>query len=237
MGARVLDLFFPWRCVACEGEAKAPLCTACMHNVRWSAGPRCSRCGAAFASGPEHACSTCLARQPSFDRARSLVDYARRSVADDPIARAIRAFKYAGHRGAGDFLAGLMAERFPYAPNEVDVVVPVPLHLGRLRERGFNQAVVLARGPARRFGLPLALRALERLRATPAQVGLGERERRTNLRGAFAAREPAVLRDRRVLLVDDVVTTLATADACARAALAAGARSVDVLAFARTPLH
>ena len=237
MVARVADLLFPWRCASCGADAANALCDACLARVRWSAGPRCDRCGLAFGSGPDHGCASCLAHPPAFRRARSLVDYARRNDGADPIGDALRAFKYRHHRGVGSFLAGLLAERFPYDGAEVDVVVPVPLHRSRLRERGFNQAVILARGPARRFGFETSVRDLVRARPTPAQVGLAERERRRNLRGAFRVQDPRAFRDRRVLLVDDVVTTLATADACARALLSAGARSVDVLALARTPLR
>ncbi|MGH7805534.1 MAG: double zinc ribbon domain-containing protein [Candidatus Binatia bacterium] len=237
MAGRIVDLFFPWRCASCGEDADDALCAACLGQVRWSGGPRCDRCGVPYGSGPDHGCSACLARPPAFRRSRALVDYARRGHGDDPIGAAIRVFKYGHQRGVGAVLSRLLADRFPYEPEAFDVVVPVPLHLGRLRERGFNQAVVLAREPARRFGLELSLRNLVRARPTPAQVGLGERERRKNLRGAFRVREPRALRDRRVLLVDDVVTTLATADACARVLLGAGARSVDVLALARTPLR
>src|SRR5688572_21291955 len=124
MAGRIADLLFPWRCAGCGGEAKEALCAACMGSVRWSAGARCERCGLPFASGPDHGCSDCLARPPAFRRARALVDYARRGDGDDPIALAIRAFKYGRHRGVGNFLANLLAARFPYSPDEIDLIVP-----------------------------------------------------------------------------------------------------------------
>jgi ComF family protein len=149
----------------------------------------------------------------------------------------IRALKYGRRRAIAAPLADLLAERFPFEPDEFDVLVPVPLHLARLRDRGFNQALLLARGPARRFGLPVADRLLMRTRPTVPQVGLAETERRRNLRGAFAVRSGQPVEDMRVLVVDDVTTSTATADACATALLSQGARSVDVLTLARTILR
>jgi ComF family protein len=205
--------------------------------VAWSTGAACIRCGLPFASGPSHPCSRCLEHPPRFDRARAIVRYVVRAEGDDPIGRALRAFKYGRRRGIGGFLARLLVERFPYAPDEHDLLVAVPLDLSRLRERGFNQALVVARGVARALGSTLEPRALERVRATRSQVELDETERRANLRGAIRVRRAESVRDRRVLLVDDVLTTGATADACADALRRAGAASIDVLAVARAPLR
>ena len=118
-------------------------------------------------------------------------------------------------------------------PIDHDLVVPVPLHLERLRWRGFNQALSLARALVPRGDARLAPMALVRQRATAAQVGLGEADRRHNIRGAFAVSDRARVRGRRVLLVDDVMTTGATADECAGTLRRAGARQVDVLVLAR----
>lgn len=127
----------------------------------------------------------------------------------------------------------LLAARYPFAPGAL--LVPVPLHPVRLRSRGFNQALLLARPLGRALGLPVAPRALRRIRRTQAQPGLGAAERRVNLAGAFVVCHPATVSGRHVVLVDDVLTTGATANACAGALRAAGASRVDVYTAGRAP--
>jgi len=132
-----------------------------------------------------------------------------------------------------DALGALLAEHYPFGPEAL--LVPVPLHPKRLRARGFNQALLLARALGRRRGLPVAPRVLVRTRATLAQAGLSAAARRRNLRAAFAVRSPARVARRLVVLVDDVLTTGATADACARALLNGGAARVEVYTVGRAP--
>lgn len=151
----------------------------------------------------------------------------------NPLAAAVRAFKYERRRAVARTLGGLLAARYPFAADVV--VVPVPLHIARLRERGFNQSLLLARVLCRRRRLALAPRALARTRATPAQAGLGASSRRANLRGVFRPRVARVVRGRAVVLVDDVLTTGATAHACAVALRAAGATAVFVYTVGRAP--
>ena len=151
----------------------------------------------------------------------------------NPLAAAVHALKFRGRRGVAAVLGARLAEAHSFAPGAL--VVPVPLHPSRLRARGYNQALLLARPLARRRGLPLNPRVLVRLRPTPAQSSLGAAHRAVNLDGAFAVREPARVRGRRVALVDDVLTTGATAHACAVALLDAGATGVDVYTVGRTP--
>lgn len=237
MVRRIADLLFPWTCLGCERDAREPVCHDCLARVAWTGDAACIRCGLPFASGPPHPCSRCLERPPRFDRARALVRYVVRAEGEDPVGRAIRALKYGHRRGVAGFLSRLLVERFPYAPDEHDVVVPVPLDLARLRDRGFNQALLLGRGVARSLGRTVEPRALERIRPTRAQVELDERERRANLRGAVRVRRAEAVDGRRVLLVDDVLTTGATADACADALRRAGAAAIDVLVVARAPLR
>jgi ComF family protein len=151
----------------------------------------------------------------------------------NPTAAAVQALKYRGRRRIADALGALLAERYPFDSSAV--LVPVPLHPKRLRARGFNQAVLLARALARRRGLVVAPRLLVRRRSTDAQTGLGAAERRANLRDAFAVRPTFRVPDRPLVLIDDVLTTGATADACARALRAAGAASVEVYTVGRAP--
>jgi ComF family protein len=151
----------------------------------------------------------------------------------NPLAAAVRALKYQARRPLARTLGTLLAREYPFAPDAV--LVPVPLHPRRLRERGFNQSLLLARALGRARRLVVARRALVRIRATVAQPGLTRAEREENLRGAFAVRTAEAIRDHAVVLVDDVLTTGATANACAAALLAAGATRVDVYTVCRAP--
>jgi ComF family protein len=151
----------------------------------------------------------------------------------NPLAVAVQRLKYGGRRVVAATLGDLLAARYPFGAGTV--VVPVPLHPHRLRARGFNQALLLARRLARGRRLELAPRALARVRDTTPQADLGAGARQGNVRNAFVVQRPAAVRGRAVVLVDDVLTTGATADACARALCTAGATRVDVYTVARAP--
>ena len=190
----------------------------------------CSRCGLPFeanlpASGG-HLCGLCRLAPPAFDVARSFGAY------EGDLRRLIHLLKYDGMRPLAKALAAKMA---PVAPRvgTVELVVPVPLHRSRRWSREFNQAELLARELSRLVGIPCRPGGLRRVRSTPPQAGLSHRQRRENVRGAFAAADAACIKGRRVLLVDDVMTTGATLDACARVLKAAGARYVGSLTLAR----
>lgn len=190
---------------------------------------RCPRCALPLAA-PAPACAGCLARPPAFAWTLAPYRYAF------PLDRLLSRFKYSGDLAGGRLLAELLADALAREPRlgARDVLLlPVPLAGDRLAERGYNQALELARPLARRLGLTLAVDGLARIRATPRQAGLSARARRRNLRGAFAA--SAVVRGRRVLLVDDVMTTGATLRECARVLHRAGAREVGVVVLARAP--
>lgn len=195
--------------------------------------PLCAVCGVPLAATGVDRCTACLRRLPAFASARAAALYTPAAAGLNPVAIAIRRLKYDGRRPLADALGTLLAERYPFPA--AALVVPVPLHLKRLRSRGFNQAVLLAGALARRRGLPCAPRALIRTRATRAQPGLVAAERRANLDDAFVVRAPTVVARRHVVLVDDVLTTGATAEACARALVAAGAARVDVYTVGRVP--
>jgi len=161
--------------------------------------------------------------------------YRRSTETQSPLAVALHRYKYARDVTFGRWLGELLADRCPLTIDH-DVIIPVPLHVERLRWRGFNQALLLARPLARRYRIPVDPFLLRRVRPTPPQVGLSEAERRRNLVGAFAVRDAAALRGRQILLVDDVYTTGATVDACARALRRGGAKRVDVLVLAHAVL-
>ena len=226
-----LDLAFPAVCEAC-GTALAPghpscLCPRCVAVVGPAEEKLCERCGAPAYEASS--CAGCCRYPPAFTSARAAGWY----VAGSPLAAAVQSLKYRRRRNVAGALGALLAERYPFTDDAL--LVPVPLHPARLRARGFNQALLLARALGRRLDLPIAPRVLSRRRATRAQPGLDAAERRRNLRAAFRVRVPGAVEGRRVVLVDDVLTTGATADACARVLLAAGAVRVDVYTVARAP--
>lgn len=220
--AALLDLVFPPRCPAC-GEpslpgADGPFCSVC-DEALLPVPPGCRRCGMPGAGDP---CGACLARPPAFDAARA------GGLFGGPLADAVHALKYRSRPALAAPLARWLRRRVEVAPGAL--VVSVPLSRGRRRERGYDQASLLADALARAAGAERMRTALRRVRETAPQVGRDREARARNVVGAFTA---AGVAGRDVMLVDDVVTTGATADACARALKDAGARSVSVLSLAR----
>jgi ComF family protein len=230
--AWVLDLIFPARCPICLHRTdRVGVCSDCENAIVPAVSPLCPICGECFAgAGPDHRCARCLQRRRHFGRARACALY--RAGQTSPLIDALHRFKYGRDVTLAGPLGAYLTRHAPF-PIDHDVVLPVPLHLERLRWRGFNQSLLLADAVARAARRPLRRMALEKQRATPPQVGLDEAARRHNVRGAFVARQPAAVRGRTVLLIDDVMTTGATVDECARTLRRAGARRVDVLVLAR----
>ena len=230
-----LDCLFPRSCPPCD-EALAPgavsdLCPTCTAALVAPPPTSCVRCGGTVAA-PAAVCSGCLRRPPAFARAVALGPYRADLGSPNVLARTVQCLKYRGHRTLAAPLAELLAAQYPFAPDAL--LVPVPLHTARLRSRGFNQALLLARGLARRRSLALAPRLLARIRPTEEHTRLDAEARRRNVRDAFRIRSSQPLAGHSVVLIDDVLTTGATADACARALLAAGAGRVDVYTVGRT---
>ena len=227
----VLDALLPPRCLGCTTAVDVPgrLCAACWAGVDFIVAPQCDCCGLPFDydEGPGAICGACVRDEPAFGRARSVLRY-------NGVARSlVLGFKHGDRTHAAPAFAAWMARSGEALLDEVDLVTPVPLHRFRLFTRRYNQSGLLAREIARATGLDVAPDALRRTRHTPSQGGLTRRGRFLNVRGAFKARPGRDVAGRRVLLVDDVMTTGATADACAKALLRAGAARVDVLTLAR----
>lgn len=200
--------------------------------VRPYRGVECSGCGLFLAhAAPLHGsgrCGYCRRDAFAFSGARSFGSY------DGALRGILQLYKYRGVRPLAGPLGDRLAETLPRLGAEsLDLILPIPLHRKRERQRGFNQAALLAKRLSRRSGIPLGGKDCVRVRDTAPQTGLRGAERRKNVRGAFAVPCPERVQGRRVLLVDDVLTTGATADACARALLAAGVRGVWVLTLAR----
>ncbi|HEY2621385.1 MAG TPA: ComF family protein [Acetobacteraceae bacterium] len=233
----MLDLLLPPQCVVCDAPVDAPglLCAECFGKTGFITEPFCARCGVPFATaalgGAEQLCPGCRAAPPVFQRARAALRY------DAQGRRLILPFKHSDRTELTAVLAPHMARAGAVLLREADLLVPVPLHRGRLFLRRYNQAALLAKAVARIAERPYLPDALVRLRAT---ASLGEKsaaERAAEVAGAFAVRPSRAprLQGGHVVLIDDVMTSGATANACAAVLLAAGATSVDVLAAARVP--
>lgn len=229
----LLNLFLPPRCLACGTlvDSTGGICAECWRGISFLAPPHCACCGYPFDhdTGPDVLCGACMADPPLFDRARAVVRY------DDGSRGLVISFKHRDRTDAAPAFAKWMARAGEEFWPDADLIVPVPLHRTRLISRRFNQSAMLALGLHRETGIPAVPDALIRVRRTPPQGALNARQRSENVRGAFRVHpvREAVLREARVVLVDDVYTTGATAAACVRALQSAGVAGVDVLTLAR----
>jgi ComF family protein len=227
-----LDVALPPLCAACrEPVADRGLCPACWSKLSFITRPYCERLGIPFVydPGPGILSMEAIADPPAYNRARAAVRF-------DEISRAlVHALKYGDRLD----LAPMMGRWISHAGREIlpeaDALVPVPLHWRRQWARRFNQAAMLAAAISAESGVPIAARALKRVKATAQQVGLSRAERAGNVQGAFRVPDEgkAAVYGRRLILVDDVLTSGSTVDGCARALNRAGAANVDVLVFAR----
>ncbi|MBD5802065.1 DNA utilization protein GntX [Azoarcus sp. Aa7] len=223
MARIVAARLMPNECFVCgQGARSALVCGACRENL-----PRlatvCPVC--ALPSGEDLICGSCQRAEPAFDATAAALPYVF------PVDRLVQALKYGRRLALARFLSGLLEPLVP--PQGPAVVVPMPLHPGRLRERGFNQAAEIARPLARAWGLPFETAAVERVRDTAPQASLPWLERRRNMRGAFRCH--GSFDGRTVVVVDDVMTTGATLDELARTLKSHGAARVVNRVVARTP--
>ena len=230
--ARVLDIALPQLCATCrEPVHGAGLCAAFLSKLSFIAPPYCERLGIPFPfdGGPGLLSMEAIADPPVYHRARAAVRY------DDISSKLVHALKYGDRLDLAPTMGRWMANAGRELIAGANAIVPVPLHWRRLWARRFNQSALLAEIIAKTAGRPVAHAALKRVKATPQQVGLPKAERAVNVQGAFrvSADGKAEVSGRKLLLVDDVLTSGATVDACARALLRAGAANVDVLVFAR----
>ena len=236
----LLFLFFPPSCASCRaplayGQAGKMLCPECLSGVECVTSPRCNICGIPFSTstGPDHLCVRCMEKPPSFDSARAVYVY------KGTVRRLIHRVKFQGDGYALKCLCAMFRQAFIQHEMALDVpVIPIPLHRIRLRDRGFNQAVSLARRlfPAGQVQVEL----LERTRNTRPQMRLSVSERRVNIRGAFSVRgggHESLFKSAGVILFDDIMTTGSTADSAARELKKAGAQRVDVITVARAVRH
>ncbi len=233
-GRALLDQILPPVCLKCRVPVDAPgqLCSTCWQDITFLADPQCAVCGLPFPfeTAPETQCAACIGDPPAYDRARAAMLY------DEASRGLILAFKHGDRlEGAASFARWMMrAGAALVSPDSL--LVPVPLHRWRLLHRRYNQAALLAQAIHRETGLAWDPRILRRVRATPSQGSLTAAGRRRNVAGAFVPHDDADLKldGRRVILVDDVLTTGATVEACANVLRRGGAQRVDVLTLART---
>ena len=234
---RAIRFFLPVHCSNCSSLlADDPIphfCSGCWSAISLLPDARCARCDRPFPSSiattysPGHVCQPCADRPPSYTKAWTLYPYM------PPLQHAIRLFKYQGKVSLAAPLAALMIARLPPL-DSIDVIIPVPLHIQKLREREFNQSLLLADHIGRHLDIPVVYTNLVRTAPTPAQTTLSRKSRQKNLRRAFAVRRPDAIVNKRILLIDDVFTTGTTVNECAKALRRAGSADVFALTLGRT---
>lgn len=227
-----ISLILPPVCLGCrapvQGMAARALCADCFGAMTFVGSPQCMACGAPFAApAAVGVCEDCARHPPVWNRARAAVLY------DDGSKPLILGFKHADRTDLAPTLAAWMARAGAELLADAEMILPVPLHRWRLYGRRYNQAALLARGVSRLSGVPSRPDALIRSRATPSQGELGRRARMRNIAGAFVLNPSAGIEGKRLLLIDDVLTTGATVSECVRVLQAGGAAAVDVLTLAR----
>lgn len=235
-----LDFVFPAECVYCHNvlndDRVTIFCQSCWSKIPLISGPVCPKCGSPYTSEavlrhtPHFICGECRNMLPHFDRAFAPTFY------EQVLREAVHQFKFHHKRGLGRHLAQLMIR---HLPADIDIsqyhlILPVPLHKSRQRQRGYNQAAILAKYLSRHYQIPLMANALIRVRHTESQTQLKRRKaRQQNVNKAFDVKMPSLLHAKQVILVDDVMTTGATVNECAKTLKKAGVKFVLVLTLSR----
>jgi ComF family protein len=228
----IKDLLFPAHCQGCDRQLDQNclplLCSSCLARLSPIISPLCPCCGTPFPAGKDHLCGACLQNNFAFNRARSIFLY------QEPIRSLLVQFKFSGKLSRLDTLA-ILAEQTATTSlfEEPDLILPVPLHIKRLRSRGFNQSLLIARSCFPEWRRKIKTDLLIRHQATTPQTSLSGRARRNNLQGAFRVCRPGDIADKNLLLVDDVFTTGATLHECAKMLHRAGAEKIEAFTMAR----
>jgi ComF family protein len=231
---KTLDIIYPPQCLSCRVlvGAKGNLCPTCWENIQFIADPQCDSCGVPFEldSGRNILCGQCIAKPPSYAKARAVFRY------DDASRDLITGFKYSDKIYSSDDFARWMIRVGKEIIESSDLIIPVPLHRIRLFTRRYNQAALLAYSIAKHCGLPVYTNMLLRKKHTAPQASLTFKQRLINVRGAFVVNQKYIdtIADKNIILIDDVMTTGATIETCAKVLVKAGAASVNILTMART---
>lgn len=226
LGWKIIDLFFPPRCGGC-GEWGLRWCENCLSQIIEIKEPICLSCGEPQDNGSSSKiCERCRRTPPQYEAIRSWAVYKK------PLQTAVHRIKYQNDLGLGEYMSKFLSQVLSNTNWNVDLVTPVPLGKERFKERGYNQAMLLAQPLAWSMGLQHNSRALRRIRETDTQVNLSIAERRANVSGAFQAKRE-IVSGKSVLVIDDVTTTGSTLDACATALYSANAKLVYGLTLAR----
>ncbi|HAP67637.1 MAG TPA: hypothetical protein DCQ99_07645 [Nitrospinae bacterium] len=235
---KFLDIIFPQKCILCEsshdGDAET-ICPNCMDKISFIKDPACARCGIPFEvtypieESLNYLCGRCRSSPPLFDRALSVCQY------DKTASDIISTYKYHNKPYIGKDLVSIILKVLYEKITELspELIVHVPLHVKRLKERGYDQAYILAEGIGRGLNIPVSYGNLVRTRYTAPQVSLSGSERMENVKGAFLVIDTSGIKDKSILLIDDVFTTGATIKECVKVIKKAGAGKVYVLTFAK----
>lgn len=231
----VSDVIFPPQCVACaeiiKQSSEGLFCPSCLSQISFITGSLCPICGLPFLDSPagNHVCGDCILSPPYYAKARAVAGF------ESIIMDAIHKFKYGRNisigSALGSFMAGFSFPDFDFS--EYSLLIPVPLHIKRLRERGFNQSLLLAKEMGKKYKLPVNFSLLKRCNFTLTQTGLNRAEREKNIKGAFAVTDKNRLAGENIILIDDVYTTGATINECAKVLMKAGAQKVAALTLSR----
>jgi len=230
------DLLFPHNCIFCKKYLPhtgrdVGLCPDCQNAIKKNVPPFCQRCSRHLLEPAQGLCPDCLHYQPHFDCAWGATYY------NDMMKRLVHLFKYGNKTALRHHFSHLIfsfMESYQINARQFDMIAPIPLHPARFRERGYNQSQILADSLARKFSLPVSLNNLIRTRNTRNQAHLGQKERWTNIKAAFRIKRPSEFQGKTVLIVDDLMTTGATASEASRVLKETGARKVGVLTLAIT---
>lgn len=231
IASSVINLLFPPHCIICGVGITSDdqLCLECKNLIPFIDSPTCSCCGAVYqaSAGINHLCGKCMKKRPSYQQVLAFTLY------EEPIVTVLHRLKYAGDTSSLVVIRYCIHKSPIQHFEDIDVVIPVPLHLKRLRERGFNQAILLARELFLERSTIIQPDILQRVKNTASQTFLNRKERKKNLRKAFVVRRKESVRGKRVCLVDDVFTTGATIEECSKILMKSGASEVVALVFSR----
>ena len=225
-----LDIIFPIRCSLCENNIEADgLCQECWKKINWISDPRCSICGTPFDILVGNMCVTCVQRKPHFDEAISVCEY------DDFSKDIIIKFKHHDSTHLTKYIAALMYAASKNIVDDAHVIIPVPIHISKRIKRKYNQSELIAMEIARASGAAYEPRALKKHKKTLSQEDLPAKQRKTNVKGSFAldGKYEDAIKDKKIILVDDVFTTGSTVNECSKILKRGRAKKVTVITFAK----